>query len=174
LDFNSEIKNLTSLSKAIRESTLKRLKSVPACFENWRPNSGSMSFADVAAHLIECDLWLIEKYKKHSIKHLTGKSNNVKIKNKDEYKKLLSDLSESGKTKVKFLNTLSNDDLKKSIFDDRFGKKVSFWWIIVRGNFDHEIHHRGELAVYLKLIEKYSTAFFKKTSSRLWKNLYPN
>jgi uncharacterized damage-inducible protein DinB len=29
-------------------------------------------------------------------------------------------------------------------------KEVTIWWIIVRGNLDHETHHRGQLSVYLK------------------------
>lgn len=41
---------------------------------------------------------------------------------------------------------------KSTIFDKRFGKKVTIWWIIIRGNLDHEIHHRGQLSVYLKLL----------------------
>ena len=32
------------------------------------------------------------------------------------------------------------------------GKEVSVWWIIVRGNLDHEIHHRGQLSSYLRAI----------------------
>ena len=31
------------------------------------------------------------------------------------------------------------------------GQEVSVWWIIVRGNLDHEIHHRGQLS-YLRAI----------------------
>ena len=27
------------------------------------------------------------------------------------------------------------------------------WWIIVRGNLDHETHHRGQIAAYLRMLD---------------------
>jgi uncharacterized damage-inducible protein DinB len=35
--------------------------------------------------------------------------------------------------------------------DSRFGE-VTVWWVIVRGNLDHEIHHRGFIGAYLKML----------------------
>ena len=35
--------------------------------------------------------------------------------------------------------------------DERFGGNVSVWWILLRGNLDHEIHTRGQIALYLTL-----------------------
>ena len=29
-----------------------------------------------------------------------------------------------------------------------------FWWLILRANLDHEIHHRGALAVYLRVLNE--------------------
>jgi uncharacterized damage-inducible protein DinB len=36
--------------------------------------------------------------------------------------------------------------------DDRFGGEVTLWWTIVRGNLEHEAHHRGQIAVYLRIV----------------------
>ena len=49
----SEGRRLAEFSRAVRESTLKRLRLVPDGFENWRISPQAMSFADVAKHLID-------------------------------------------------------------------------------------------------------------------------
>jgi uncharacterized damage-inducible protein DinB len=38
------------------------------------------------------------------------------------------------------------------VFDDRFGCQVSVWWVIVRGNLEHEAQHRGQVASYLRIL----------------------
>jgi len=40
-------------------------------------------------------------------------------------------------------------DWDREVFDERFGE-TTLWWIVVRGNLDHEIHHRGQIAAYLR------------------------
>ena len=57
----SESENLAEFAKAVRDSTIKRLKQVPAGKENWRITPDAMSFAEIAYHLIEADEWLIKK-----------------------------------------------------------------------------------------------------------------
>jgi uncharacterized damage-inducible protein DinB len=42
--------------------------------------------------------------------------------------------------------------MQSKIYDDRFNDEVSIEWIILRGNLDHEIHHRGQIAVYLRML----------------------
>jgi uncharacterized damage-inducible protein DinB len=53
--------------------------------------------------------------------------------------------------KISVLETFSSDQLEEKIPDDRFGGEVTKWWVIVRGTIDHEIHHRGQLATYLRM-----------------------
>ncbi len=61
------MKELTKFSVDVRESTLKRLRTVPAGFENWRLDKDSMSIADLAQHIIDCDHALIEAYQTKSL-----------------------------------------------------------------------------------------------------------
>ncbi len=56
---NSEGKRLAEFFKAVRESTLKRLRQVPKGYENWQISQDTMNFADVAQHLIDADLMLL-------------------------------------------------------------------------------------------------------------------
>ena len=66
---------------------------------------------------------------------------------------LLQNLFQTGKERENLIERIENKDWNRQIYDDRFNGDVSVWWLIVRGNLDHEIHHRGQLALYLRVLE---------------------
>jgi hypothetical protein len=115
-----------------------------------------MSSADIAYHLIETDEWLFKKIEIKNLKSILGNSGTVEIQNRNDYLKLIEKLNNSGEKRAGLIRSLDDRGFEEKIYDDRFGKKVSVWWIIVRGNLDHEIHHRGQLSSYLRAIETQS------------------
>jgi uncharacterized damage-inducible protein DinB len=144
---------LAEFSNAVRNSTIKRLQLIPVGKENWRFSHGAMSSADIVYHLIETDEWLFKKIELKNLKSILGNSGTVEIKTRNEYLKLIEELINSGEKRSQLILSLDDIEFQEKIYDDRFGKEVSVWWIIVRGNLDHEIHHRGQLSVYLRAIE---------------------
>ncbi len=150
----SESKKLALFSRAVRESTLKRLRLVPQEYENWRISSKAMSFADTAQHLIDADNWLFEKLKIKNLKAMTGQPNLVKISGRNQYDDLLVELEQTGDRRSGMIDKITDEGLSEIISDDRFGGEVSAWWIIMRGCLDHEIHHRGQISAYLRAIDR--------------------
>ena len=65
---------------------------------------------------------------------------------------LLDRLRLLGNKRSKIISGLPDASLETLVFDDRFGAQVSVWWVIVRGNLEHEAHHRGQLAAYLRIL----------------------
>ena len=116
----------------------------------------AMSSADIAYHLIETDEWLFKKIELKNLKSILGNSGTIEIKSRNDYLKLIEELINSGEKRAEIIQSLSDKGLEEKIYDDRFGQEVSVWWIIVRGNLDHEIHHRGQLSSYLRAIETQS------------------
>ena len=150
---NDEIIRLIKFAETVRESTLKRLRKVDWNEINWRPAANLMSFADVAGHIIDSDEWMIKKLKTKNLEPIDGYPNSVLIENKEQYNSLIERLEKILIEKNDFLKSLSDDNLKEKIYDSRFDGEVSVWWIIVRGNLDHEIHHRGQIAAYLGILK---------------------
>jgi len=145
-----ESANIIKLAEAVRESTLKRLKLVPFDLIEWRPTPDSMSFADIARHLVKCDLWLFDLLAGKEMQDIQGEINPERIETEAEYQALFEGLIESGKKRLEIFTWLSDSDLAGLHIDPRFGE-CSVWWSIVRGCLDHEAHHRGQIAVYLKM-----------------------
>ena len=141
---------LAEFSNAVRISTIKRLQLIPAGKENWKISPGAMSSADIAYHLIQTDDWLFKKIKLKDLESIKGSAGTIEIKTRNDYLKLIEELNNSGKKRAGFILSLDDKVFQEQIYDDRFGKEVSVWWIIVRGNLDHEIHHRGQLSTYLR------------------------
>jgi uncharacterized damage-inducible protein DinB len=148
----SESLRLSQLSIAVRESTLRRLVLVPDGFENWRPTEASLSFADIAQHLIDADNWLFQKLRIPELPSMQGLANRLDVHNRAVFDSLIEELYKIGERRKVLIENLTADVLSRRIFDDRFGSEVEVWWIIVRGNLDHETHHRGQVAVYLRIV----------------------
>ncbi|TFH58615.1 MAG: DinB family protein [Candidatus Zixiibacteriota bacterium] len=143
---------LAQLSIAVRESTLKRLMQVPDGFENWRPTEASLSFADIAQHLIDADSWLFQKLETPELPAMRGQAGLVSVHSREDYNGLVEKLREIGERRRALIESLTDADLSRLIYDDRFGSEVEVWWTIVRGNLDHETHHRGQVAAYLRIV----------------------
>jgi len=150
----SEGQRLAEFSRTVRESTLKRLRQVPPGKENWCPLSGLMTFADIAHHIGEADQWLFQKLENPTLSKMAGKAGEAAHVTPEGFQELVTQLTQSGKQRAEFLSTLTDSLLDSPMSDDRFGD-VTVWWVIVRGNLDHEAHHRGQLALYLRLIQDY-------------------
>ena len=148
-----EGQRLAAFVHAVRESTLKRLRRVPPGRENWRIAPGAMSFADLAQHLVDTDEWLFKKIEVKTLEPIVGYTGAIEIADRAAYLALLDALARTGERRCALLERLTEKQFAEKIFDARFGGEVSLWWIIVRGNLDHEIHHRGQIAAYLRALD---------------------
>jgi uncharacterized damage-inducible protein DinB len=148
--------NLADFSLAVRESSLKRFRAVPAGMENWRITPESMSIADLAEHLIHADDWLLRKIADPTTEIITGNPGDVTIRRREDYDALVTKLVETGKRRAELFRKMTDDELARRIPDDHYGGGTdsTIWWILVRANLDHEIHHRGALAVYLRVLKE--------------------
>ncbi len=141
---------LAEFAGAVRESSIKRLRKVPSGKENWRVSPDAMSFADTIRHLIDADEWLFKQLEK-SIPAMKGEAGVEDIKNRDEYDRLLNEFESTGRRRIELLRNMPDNRFSEIMYDERFGE-VTVWWVIVRGNLDHEIHHRGQIAAYLRVV----------------------
>lgn len=142
-------------SLTVRDSTLKRLKAVPEGFENWRPHEAALSFADVAHHLRTSDTTLMAWSDTYAIGKNLGRRGLAGAPNRTEYDALVAELEESGFARRKFLDELTDEQWNTVIEVDRItGKESTPFWLLALRFLDHEIHHRGQIALYLTLLDK--------------------
>jgi len=146
-------KILKQFSIAVRESTIKRLIKVPEGYENWKVSESSLSFAQIAKHLIELDYWLCEKIQNPFINSIETQNVEGMTCTREQFNKFIFKLKDSLEVKLKLIESLGQETLEAKIFDDSYSEEVSIMWLILRRNLDHEIHHRGQIATYLRILE---------------------
>ena len=147
----SEGERLARFSRAVRQFTLKRLGQVPRGKENWRPTPDAMSFADQALHLIDCDNYLFDRLEGRERPPVKGPITPLDIESHAQFETLIEGLERSGRQRAGILEQLEAERLDQTLMDSRYDGEISVWWLIVRGNLDHEIHHRGQLAAYIRM-----------------------
>jgi hypothetical protein len=86
---------LIDFCKAVRDSTLKRLKAVPEGYENWRISKNSLNFAEIAKHLIESDDWTIKKTNEPAIKSILPEEGSIENCSKKRFNDFILELQES-------------------------------------------------------------------------------
>jgi len=149
-----DINRLVDFSDRIRESTVKRLNLVPAGKENTGVPGGAMSPADIAAHLIHIDNVLLElpatRFKGRDL----GVAGQRFVADRGEYEDLVSELEGLKDRRSDFIRGLTDADLATSIrFEAVAGQGEMDLGAMLYRLLDHEIHHRGALAVYLRAYE---------------------
>ena len=152
-----EAERLTELFMAVRQSSLKRFRKVKTGDECWQPRSDILSFVDILKHLVDSDQWLLHYLKNKQIpEDAVISPGDV---GSEDWSCLLAELERSGKQVAEFMGGLSDADLN-SIIDAYFDSIIqeskgpgntTQWWVIARGSIDHEIHHRGQLQILLRL-----------------------
>ncbi|HEX6849423.1 MAG TPA: DinB family protein [Chitinophagaceae bacterium] len=145
--FIGELKHESSLTK-------KMLERVPLDKKDWKPHEKSMSLGRLATHVAENTHWVSDIHhiddfdflKDYSFKPATAKTTEELLRIfQTNLDKAIADLSD-----------MSDDDFSKN-WTVRRGETVMFSTpkkIAIRGwAFNHVIHHRGQLSVYLRLLD---------------------
>ena len=118
----NESKRLADFSNAVRLSTLKRLRAVPSGQENFRATTEAMSFAEHALHLIDCDNYLFDRLEGKNSPPQYGRTQSIKIRDRAQYEALIKGLESSGNQRAVVIESLTDDDLSRTLDDARFGR----------------------------------------------------
>ena len=143
----AEMKHEASLTK-------KMLSKVPIDKNDWKPHPKSMSLGRLATHVAEIPHWTSD------IIHIDdfdfGKDYDFSGKVAKTSEELLDIFQSSLDKAIEDLETMSDDDLSKT-WTVRRGEHVMFSTpkkVAIRGwSFSHLFHHRGQLSVYLRLLD---------------------
>ena len=138
------------------ESTLtkKMLERVPIDKKEWKPHEKSMSLGRLATHVAEINHWVSD------IIHIDDfdfmKDFNFKPRTAASTEELLEIFQTTLDKAIADLSTMNDEDLAKT-WTVRRGDQVMFNTtkkISVRSwAMNHMIHHRGQLSVYLRLLD---------------------
>ena len=144
--FIAELKHEATLTK-------KMLEKVPLEKADWKPHEKSMTLGRLATHVAENFKW-IEDIK--NIDDYDFATKTFKAYTASSQEELISIFQNNLDSAINELTSMTDEDFNK-IWIVRVGDKVMYNTpkkVAIRGwAFSHHIHHRGQLSVYLRLLD---------------------
>ena len=144
--FIAELKHESFLTKRI-------LERVPLDKKDWKPHEKSMTLGRLATHIAQTPHWISDIYNIDDFDFATRHFQPTVAGTTEELMKIFQDTLE---TALADLESTSDEDFSKTWLV-RAGEKVMFNTpkkVALRGwAYSHMIHHRGQLSVYLRLLD---------------------
>ena len=144
--FMAELKHESALTKKI-------LERVPLDKKEWKPHERSMTLGRLATHIAQTPHWISDIYHIDDFDFATRSFQPIVAASSDELMKIFQDTLD---TALADLEKMSDEDFSKK-WIVRVGDKVMYDTpkkVAMRGwAYSHLIHHRGQLSVYLRLLD---------------------
>lgn len=145
---------IVASARDARERTIRRLELVPNGFMNWRINGSALSFAHIAQHIVKVDELFFNLLEKSAKQYTWKMGTDEEHEEFDEEAcaLLMEKLQESGEQRERMLAKLSDADLLEKVQDEH-GEEVTLEQFILINVIGHEVYHRGQLSVFLKILK---------------------
>lgn len=133
--------------KKVRERTLRLIEVVPPEHLDFSYKPGKFTIADQIRHIAA-----IERYMYGET--ISGRKSAYQGCGKelaDGYEPVMAFFHEMNRQTLEIISGLSDEDLNRKCLTPP-GNEITIWkWL--RAMIEHEIHHRGELYIYLNLLD---------------------
>ncbi|HEV8271482.1 MAG TPA: DinB family protein [Chitinophagaceae bacterium] len=145
--FITELKYESSLTK-------KMLEKVPLDKKDWKPHEKSMSIGRLSTHVAEITHWISDIIHIDDFDFMKNYNFNPRVAASTE--ELLEIFQTNLDKAIEDLSNMNDEDFAKN-WTVRRGEQVMFSTpkkVSMRSwGFSHMIHHRGQLSVYLRLLD---------------------
>jgi uncharacterized damage-inducible protein DinB len=145
----------------IRERTLRVVGCVPPERIDWTYKEGKFSFADIIRHLAATERYMYAENARLQPSRYPGHGPELA----PGYTAVLEFMNRSHLEAMEIFRALSDDDLKRKCMTPG-GASIAVWkWL--RAMIEHEVHHRGQLYLYLGLLDIPTPPIFGLTSEEV-------
>ena len=145
----------------IRQRTLRVVRCVPADKIEWSPHAGKFTIGDLIRHIAAIERLMYAENVKGKTSRYSGHGKELA----DGYDGVMKFLDSTHRESMEIFSTLSNEDLQKKCTNPD-GTAITTWkWL--RAMIEHEIHHRGQIYLYLALLDVPTPPLFGLTSEEV-------
>lgn len=148
------IKSLTNEYTHECASTRKLLERVPMDKLSWKPHEKSMKLEFLATHIAEIPEWVPLTIEQSELDFAKQPYTPKRITTTEELLKIHDDATAAALQSIKNTNA---DILKNETWTMRSGETIYFTMpkiaVLRSFAFNHIYHHRGQLSVYLRLLD---------------------
>lgn len=156
-----DIESFLAYFETIRERTLRVVRAVPPEKLEWRHEVGVFSCGDLARHIAATERYTFAENALGRPSRYQGCGPELA----DGHADVLAFMDRMHRESVEILKGLTPDDLAAKGLSPT-GVPVTAWKLL-RAMIEHEIHHRGEIYVYLALLGVPRPPLYGVTESEL-------
>jgi uncharacterized damage-inducible protein DinB len=150
-----------SYFEKVRERTLRVAKCIPEDRLEWSYGEGKFSFGDVLRHLGAIERYMFAENASLRPSRYPGHGRELA----DGYDEVFAYLQRMHAEAVEIFAGLSPSDLQRKCITPG-GTELTVWkWL--RSMVEHEVHHRGQLYLYLSMLGVQSPPLYGLTSEEV-------
>jgi len=146
----------------IRHRTMKVINQIPPEKIDWTYKEGKFTFADLIRHLATIERYMYAENAQLKPSRYPGHGKELA----DGYDNILAYMNQMHKESMEIFSKLRNEDLQKRCKTP--GEAEIAVWKWLRAMVEHEIHHRGQIYIYLSMIEVSATPIYGLTSEEVF------
>jgi uncharacterized damage-inducible protein DinB len=145
----------------VRQRTMRVLRCVPPDKVEWTFRAGKFTIGDLARHLATIERYMFVETMMGRPSAYPGCGRDLA----DGYDEIMHFVERLHGESIEILSTLSDSDLsRKCVTPD--GIPITSWkWL--RAMVEHEIHHRGQIYIYLAMLDVPTPPLFGLTSEQV-------
>jgi uncharacterized damage-inducible protein DinB len=145
----------------IRQRTLRVIRSVPADKLEWSLAAGKFTIGDLIRHIAAIERFLYAENVQGKISRYSGHGRELA----DGYEAVMKFIDTTHRESMEIFALLTNEDLQKKCTNPD-GSSITIWkWL--RAMVEHEVHHRGQIYLYLAMLDVPTPPLFGLTSEEV-------
>lgn len=151
----------------IRERTLRVIRAIPPERIDWTYRAGKFTFADLIRHLASIERYMYAENVQLKPSRYPGHGKELA----DGYDEVLEFLNRMHAESMEIFRTLTDEDLQKRC-QTPGGAEITVWkWL--RAMIEHEVHHRGQIYLYLGMLDTPAPPLYGLTSEEVLERSRP-
>ena len=159
-----EIKNVETFLdyyEKVRRRTLRVIKTIPPEKMNWSYREGKFTLADLIRHIASTERYMFAETVRANKSRYPGHGRELA----DGYDNVLTFFDRAHRESIEIFRQFSDEDLLEKCTTPA-GTPITRWkWL--RSMVEHEIHHRGQIYVYLGILGVTTPPLYGLTSEQV-------
>jgi uncharacterized damage-inducible protein DinB len=145
----------------IRERSLRVIRCIPPEKIDWTYRAGKFTFADLIRHLAAIERYMYAENVRQKPSRYPGHGKELA----DGYDGVLAYMNLLHAESMEIFRALSDEDLQRKCLTPG-GASITVWkWL--RAMIEHEVHHRGQIYLYLGLLDVPAPPLYGLTSEEV-------